>query len=199
MENKNIIIILVILIVVLGVAMGAMLMPSLNAKHDSKIAIASNDTLYGGDNLTVKLTDLNGEPIKGSVDVSIADKNGKIVFEDTLKTNSKGSAHAELNLGAGNYTVNATFTGNDNYTANSTIQKLTIAEKVQQQVSEQPAESSSSSGGDKLHYDEEVNVYYNDEGVIVDPDGKHSQGVGSSYADVRDARDRWERGEPVMV
>ena len=59
MENKNIIIILVILIVVLGVAMGAMLMPSLNAKHDSKIAIASNDTLYSGDNLTVKLTDLN--------------------------------------------------------------------------------------------------------------------------------------------
>ena len=106
-----------------------------------------------------------------------------------------------LNLDAGNYTVNATFSGNENFTANSTTQKLVIEkEAIQETASSQSGQSSSSSsGGSGLHYDPEVNVYYNDEGVIVDPDGQHGQGVGSSYADVRDARDRWERGEPVMV
>ena len=50
-----------------------------------------------------------------------------------------------------------------------------------------------------IHYDAEINVYYDNNGKIVDPDGQHPQGVGSSYSDARDARDRWERGEPVMV
>jgi hypothetical protein len=150
-----------------------------------------NPSIFVGDSVVVGVV-LN-QTINNVVIVNVNDKDYLIGI-----VNGKGNLTLS-GLTFGTYTVNATFTGNDNYTANSTIQKLTIAEKVQQHVSEQPAESSSSSGGDKLHYDEEVNVYYNDEGVIVDPDGKHSQGVGSSYADVRDARDRWERGEPVMV
>ena len=201
MEQKHIIIILAVVVVVLVAVMAVMSMPSLNSQKDSKIAIVSNSTLYGGDNLTVKLTDLNNAAISAGVKITVTDDSGNVVLEDSLKTDSDGNASMPLNLDAGNYTVNATFSGNENFTANSTTQKLVIEkEAVQETASSQSGQSSSSSsGGSGLHYDPEVNVYYNDEGVIVDPDGQHGQGVGSSYADVRDARDRWERGEPVMV
>lgn len=201
MEQKHIIIILAVVVVALVAVMAVMSMPSLNGQKDSKIAIVSNATLYGGDNLTVKLTDLNNAAISAGVKITVTDDSGNVVLEDSLKTDSDGNASMPLNLDAGNYTVNATFSGNENFTANSTAQKLVIEkEAVQETASSQSSQSSSSSsGGSGLHYDPEVNVYYNDEGVIVDPDGQHGQGVGSSYADVRDARDRWERGEPVMV
>ena len=201
MEQKNIIIILAVVVVALVAVMAVMSMPSLNGQKDSKIAIVSNATLYGGDNLTVKLTDLNNAAISAGVKITVTDDSGNVVLEDSLKTDSDGNASMPLNLDAGNYTVNATFSGNENFTANSTTQKLVIEkEAVQETASSQSSQSSSSSSsGSGLHYDPEVNVYYNDEGVIVDPDGQHGQGVGSSYADVRDARDRWERGEPVMV
>ena len=201
MEQKHIIIILAVVVVALVAVMAVMSMPSLNGQKDSKIAIVSNSTLYGGDNLTVKLTDLNNAAISAGVKITVTDDSGNVVLEDSLKTDSDGNASMPLNLDAGNYTVNATFSGNENFTANSTTQKLVIEkEAVQETASSQSSQSSSSSsGGSGLHYDPEVNVYYNDEGVIVDPDGQHGQGVGSSYADVRDARDRWERGEPVMV
>ena len=201
MEQKHIIIILAVVVVALVVVMAVMSMPSLNGQKDSKIAIVSNATLYGGDNLTVKLTDLNNAAISAGVKITVTDDSGNVVLEDSLKTDSDGNASMPLNLDAGNYTVNATFSGNENFTANSTTQKLVIEkEAVQETASSQSSQSSSSSSsGSGLHYDPEVNVYYNDEGVIVDPDGQHGQGVGSSYADVRDARDRWERGEPVMV
>lgn len=147
MESKHILIILVILIVVIGVAVGVMFMPSSNAHKDSKITVTSNKTLYKGDNLTVKLTDLNKTPIKkAKVNVTITDKNGKVVANKTLKTNSKGAAHMKVDLGKGKYTVNVTFAGDANYTGNNTTQKLTIKQK--ETVTEQPVvqqESSSES------------------------------------------------------
>ena len=154
MESKHILIILVILIVVIGVAVGVMFMPSSNAHKDSKITVTSNKTLYKGDNLTVKLTDLNKTPIKkAKVNVTITDKNGKVVANKTLKTNSKGAAHMKVDLGKGKYTVNVTFAGDANYTGNNTTQKLTIKQK--ETVTEQPvvqqessSESSEQSTGD---------------------------------------------------
>ena len=91
METKNIIIVLlVIVVVVLAVILGSMFMPSLNAQKDSKIAIVGNKTLHEGDNLTVKLTDLNKTPIgKGAVNVTVTDKDGKVVVNESVKTNSK--------------------------------------------------------------------------------------------------------------
>ena len=144
MENKNIIIILLILIVVLGVILGAMLLPSFNTQKDSKITITSDKTLYEGDNLTLKLTDLNKTPIKkASVNVSITDKKGKVVVNKTVKTNSKGAAHVKLDLDKGKYTVNVTFGGNENYTGNTTSKNITIKEEeVETEVSSSPSTSS---------------------------------------------------------
>ena len=77
-----------------------------------------------------------------------------------------------------------------------TTQKLTIKKEViEQPVIQQPTQSSSSSN--EIHYDEEINVYYDDSGKIVDPDGKHPQGVGDSYSEARELREMWERGEDI--
>ena len=145
MNNKNIIIaLLVIVIIVLAAVIGVMSMHSITAKHDSKITITSNNTLYSGDNLTFKLTDLNKTPIKkASVNVTIKDKDGKVVVDETLKTNSKGKANLKLDLDNGNYTVNVTFAGNDNFTANSTSQKLKIEKKAVDEPVESPQSSES--------------------------------------------------------
>lgn len=146
MDDKNIIIVLlVIIIVILSVVVGMLFMPSLNAQKDSKIVIEGNSTLNAGDDLVVNLTDLNKTPIGNVVvDIVIVDKDGEVVVNESLKTNSKGNAKLNLDLDGGNYSVNATFTGNDNFTGNSTFKKITIKEVVvEEPVTQQDTTSDS--------------------------------------------------------
>ena len=202
MENKNIIIILVVIIVILAAAIGFMVLKPMHTKEPTKLKITSNDTLYEGKDLTFKLADLNKTPLSNQkVNITIKNSKGKVVANKTVETNDNGNAKMDLNLKKGKYNVTATYVGNENYTGNNTTQKLTIKEEVVETEPEiqQSTQSSGSSNNGGLHYDEEINVYYDDNGVIVDPDGQHFQGAGDSYSKYRDARDRWERGEPVMV
>lgn len=193
MESKNIIIaLLFIIIIILAVALGAMLMPSLNAQKDSRIVITGNSTLSAGDNLTVKLTDLNKTPIEHEVvNVTITDSEGNIVAEESLKTNSKGKASMNLDLGPGEYIVDATFSGNDNFTGNSTTKKITIEEIVQ----EAPVSSSSGSSEPKTYAsgltDSEVEAY-----IQRDLDERAKNGVTSDY-DYEGARQFYENVPPT--
>lgn len=157
MEDKNIIIVLLIIVVVILAAMVAMMvMPSIHAQKDSKITITGNKTLYVGDDLAIKLTDLNKTPIKKAVvNVTITDKSGKVVANKSVKTDSKGKAKLELDVDAGKYTVNATFGGNDNFTGNTTSKNITIEEAaVEEPVKTQQdtASYSESSSSDKSDY-----------------------------------------------
>lgn len=194
MENKNIIIILVVIIVILAAAIGVLFLNPTAAKEPCKIKITSDKSQYEGDEkLSIQLTDFNKTPIsKEIVNITITNSKGKMVVDDVVKTNDKGKAKLDLDLKKGKYTVNVTYGGNENYTGNSTTQKLTIKEEVVEATPQQSTQSS-------IHYDAEINLYYDDNGVIVDPDGQHPQGVGESYSKYREARDRWERGEDVMV
>jgi len=129
MENKNIVIILVIVVVVLAAVLGAMFLQSANAKEPTKLKITSDKTQYEGGKLTVQLTDLNKTAIsKEKVNITITNKKGKVIVNETVKTNSKGKAKLDLDLKKGKYTVNVTYGGNENYTGNNTAQKLTIKE-----------------------------------------------------------------------
>ena len=65
--------------------------------------------------------------------------------DDVVKTDSKGKAQLDLDLKKGEYTVNVTYVGNENYTGNNTSQKLTIEEAVTESVAESSSTSSSSS------------------------------------------------------
>ena len=134
MENKNIIIILVVIIAILALAVGIMFTQSIHAKEPTKIQITSNKTLYEGKDLTVKLTDLNKTPLaKEKVNITIKNSKGKVVANKTVKTDEKGNAKMDLNLKKGKYDVTVTYGGNKNYTGNNTTQELTIKEKANTQ------------------------------------------------------------------
>ena len=110
-----------------------------NAKEPCKIKITSDKEQYKGGELSIVLTDLNKTPLsKEIVNITITDKKGKVVVDDVVKTNSKGKAKLDLKLKKGNYKVNVSYGGNENYTGNNTTQKLKIKEKekvVEQQSS----------------------------------------------------------------
>lgn len=194
MENNYLLIILLVIIVVFAAAVGFALMNPTVAKEPSKIKITSDKEQYEGGELSLQLTDLNKTPLtKEIVNITVTDSKGKVVVDDVLKTDSKGKAKIDLELKKGKYDVNVTYEGNENFTGNSTEQKLTIKEEV---VEEVVVEQSNPSN--ELHYDEEINVYYDGNGKVVDPDGRHGQSVGSSYSDLRDSYEKWQRGELEM-
>lgn len=147
MEQKNIIIMLVAIIVVLAAVIGFMVLNPMHAKEPTKIKIISNKTLYEGDDLSVKLTDLNKTPLsKEKVNITVKNSKGKVVANKTVKTNDKGNAKLDLDLKKGKYNVTVSYGGNENYTGNNTTQKLTIKEKVAEAVSESNEVSSSNYG-----------------------------------------------------
>ena len=182
----------IIIVLILIVAVGVFALGSNNAKQDSDIEILTNNELNVGDNFEVLLTDLNNAPISNAaVTIKIGDDNFKVT------TNSDGKAILKTdNITAGEYSVNVSFDGNDKFNANSTSQKLILkdsaaenqssSEGADQSTSAQTTGDSSSSSGSSsnVHYDSELNVYYNDEGIVVDPDGQHPMEVGSKYQDL---------------
>ena len=173
-ENKNIIIILLIVVVILAAVAGFMLLNHSNAKDSTKIKITSAKSQYEDSaELSIKLTDMNGTALsKEIVNITKTDKKGKVVADDVVKTNSKGNAKLDLNLKKGKYSVNVTYAGNENFTANHSSQNLTIKEEAS--TSEVSSGESQSSG---TPYDNnnlpptndpypETNRYYIDENYI---------------------------------
>jgi len=146
MENKVIIAILLLVIVILVVGLCAMLFSPFHGPEGSVISIESNNVLYSGDDLSVLLTSINKTPISNEfVNVIICDSSGKLVANETVKTDFKGSAKLELDIESGKYDVDVSFGGNENYTANKTSQKLEIKEVETQEVSNAQYSSASSS------------------------------------------------------
>ena len=143
MENKNIIIILLVIIVVLAAAIGFVLLNPANAKEPTRLIITSDDEQNEGGDLSIKLTDLNKTPVSNEiVNIRITDSNGNVVVDDVVKTNSKGKANMDLDLNEGEYIVNVSYEGNDNFKASNATQKLTIKEEV---VEAEPVEKSGTS------------------------------------------------------
>lgn len=155
MESKNIILILIVIIVILAAVIGFAMFNPMHAKEPTKIKITSDKEQYEGGEISIQLTDLNKTPLsKEEVNITITNSKGKVVFDDIVKTNSKGKAKSDLDLKKGKYNVTVSYGGNENYTGNNTTQKLTIKEEVveetssNQQVSSQESSSSSSENDD---------------------------------------------------
>ena len=195
MENKNIIIILIVAIVVLAAVIGFILMNPTHTKVPCKIKITSDKEQYKGGKLSVQLTGLNNTPLsKEVVNITVTDKKGKVVVDEVVKTNSKGKAKLDLKLKKGKYNVKVTYGGNENYTGDNETQKLTIKEKVVKSTSDESSNTesySSNNGGgsssnhpprdgvdydsSKMSYDEYVSKIKNN------PNG-HYDMAGNYYA-----------------
>ena len=80
----------------------------------------------------------------------------------SVVTNFKGVGTLKLDKDAGNYTVNCTYSGNENYTGSNNTQKITIEEVVAEApVSEQSSsqESSQQSSYPSGLTDDEIDAY----------------------------------------
>ena len=184
MESKNGVILLIAIIAVLGLVIGVMFSQTTTAKEPTEIKITSNKTLFKGDDLSVKLTDLNKTSLsKEKVKIIIKDSKGKIVINKTVKTNSKGNAKLDLDLKKGKYDVQVTYSGNENYTGNNTTQKLTIKEKVVEAASE-TTQTANANEQEQIDYNSPNSNYFKSE----DGSGYHEKQDGVKYVYAQDAR-----------
>lgn len=127
---------MVAVIIILAVAVGVMYFQSMNVSEQSIVKITSDNALYEGNDLSVELSDLNKTPISDAdIDIVIKDKDGDIVVNGMVKTDSKGKAKLNLDLSKGKYDIEAIFNGNDNFTLSNATQKLTIEEVKTETVS----------------------------------------------------------------
>ena len=172
MKNGSIVVVFFFLILLIIIAGVMMLSPSFS-KGDAVINVLSNSTLYDGDFFSISLTDIDGNPLAGqTVNITIIDANGGLNHQQ-VTTDEMGNGILQLNgLTAGVYTVNITYGGNDNYSANYTTCSLEMKEKeiVQQ--------SSSSDSGDYVYspqYGTYIKQYTDSNGVqhVAGSNGMH--------------------------
>lgn len=130
MNIKNLLLVIAIILVVIGT--GVFLMAhQAHPKGDSKIIMITGDNLTEGDNLTVKLTDLNNTPLSGqNLNISIVNGKGQSI-QLNLMTDSKGEISFKLNKTVtGSCAVKVKFGGNDKFNGCNFTENLIINEKV---------------------------------------------------------------------
>ena len=177
-KNKIIIVALIIIIAALIVGMIA-IMPNFG-KENTNLTIQSNDTITQGESVKIELTDVNGTPIDNeTVNVTIEDDKGDVDHK-TAVTNENGVAKVKIEE-PGNYTVNCTFEGNDNFTENTTTQEVEVVEEVVE-------ESSSSDDGSS---DDPGAFYSAQEGRIIYTGEVHDAPDGHKYKHL--GYNEWEK------
>lgn len=199
MENKKIIIILMAVIVILAIVAGIMFLQS-TAKEPTKVVITSDKSQYEDGKLSIQLTDLNKTAIsKEKVNITITNKKGKIVVNETVETNSKGKADLDLDLKKGKYNVTVTFGGNEKYAENNTSQKLTITEETQESSTENNVDMSLYSSYSSAIGSYRIVERQQELGLLETPDGNYyvMAGDGIYTYGGRDSQGNIQPGAPV--
>lgn len=131
MNLKNILLVVAIIVIVAGTVMFLMAHQA-HPKQDSKIMMTSADNLTEGDNITLKLTDVNNTPISNqNVAVSIVNSSGKSL-QKSLTTGVNGEVTFKTdNLTTGSCAIVVKYNGNDkfdgcNFTENVNINKKKV-------------------------------------------------------------------------
>lgn len=146
--DKNQWIIVGLVIVIIALIIGLAVMMQAPTKENVKLTIKNKKVIEEGENVKIQLTDMNGTPIKDqTVNISVTDKDGTTDYHSVV-TNEKGAGKLKLDKNPGKYTVNCTYGGNENYTANTTNQTLKIKEKPVEESADVEYNSYSSSSED---------------------------------------------------
>ncbi|WP_292600566.1 hypothetical protein [Methanobrevibacter sp. UBA212] len=137
-----------LVIVIIALIIGLAVMMQAPTKENVKLTIKNKKVIEEGENVKIQLTDMNGTPIKDqTVNISVTDKDGTTDYHSVV-TNEKGVGKLKLDKSPGKYTVNCTYGGNENYTANTTNQTLKIKEKPVEESTNVDYTSYSSSSED---------------------------------------------------
>lgn len=194
MENKKLRLALILAVaLVLAVVVA---MPGFAGKTEVNLNITCSDSIYEGDNVTFNLTGLNATPISNAtINVKLIGANGT-VREYNLSTDANGTADLKL-ADAGNYTINATYNGSDKFNQANAVKKIVVLKRASSEESqyyEYDDDYYDESDDYEIYYDSVLNVYYDSDGIVVDPDGQHQMEVGSNYQDLVDRAEHFNNG-----
>ena len=178
MNFKNILLVIAIIVVVSGAAMFLMAHQA-HPKMDSKVIMASADNITEGDNITVKLTNINNTPLANqNLNVTIVGSSGGF-HQKILTTDSQGQASMQVdNSTIGNCVIKVKYGGNDKYNGCNFSDTLIINQKVIIQI---PTNSTSIIGNNTTvtttngsanqqysNYEYNYRYYYSDDVVTVE-------------------------------
>ena len=164
MDTKKILIIAILVIVCIVLISYAYSV--IGSNEQTNLTITSDNNLTKGDMFAVKLTNESGNGIANkTINVSLTDSNNNTTTVNVI-TDSKGNGNFTINLSADNYTVNASFAGDENYASSSALQNLTIA-KV---IVETSVESSSQSTSTKVSSQSTSSNDEEDDGIVYSTD-----------------------------
>lgn len=180
--NKNILI--VILIIIVLAVLGTIVFSQANSSVDTEINFINSNNLNNGDNVTFELKDVQGNVLANkTVNIKFI-KDGQ-TQSFTVTTDSNGRGYLTLSdEGNGACEVIVNFGGDDKYKASTATQTITIGDASDQGSQNSTSSTSTSntqttsnsSSSSNLNYDSELNVYYDNNGVI-----KGGQNDGESY------------------
>ena len=130
MNLKNILLVIAIIVVVAGTFMFLMAHQA-HPKQDSKIVMTSSDNITEGDNITVKLTDVNNTPLKNqNINVSIVSGSSGSV-QKSFKTDGNGLVTFKTNNSTtGNCALVVKYVGNDDFDGCNISDTVNINKKV---------------------------------------------------------------------
>lgn len=131
MENKHIII-LVLIVIIVALLVGIFATMQHTNKQDTNLTFKCNSTIKDGDSIKIQLTDANGSAIANqTVNVTITDKDKSSDYH-SVETNDQGIGTLNIDKNSGNYTITITYAGNDNYAGCNATKEITIEEEVTQ-------------------------------------------------------------------
>jgi hypothetical protein len=174
--NKTIIILIAIIAIL--VVVGAVFTTN-PFKQESKIDVVTNGTVHANTTFLVKSTDLNNKSIANeNVSIEILDNKSNAVIDEEVKTNEHGEAAIELtNISEGNYTVNVTFEGNDEFKECIVEEDLEIVEDTVEVPSQ---EDSSTIVDEGAFYSEQAGKTIYTGEVQLAPDGHYWKHLGNN-------------------
>ncbi|WP_405267662.1 Ig-like domain-containing protein [Methanobrevibacter sp.] len=170
MNKRRIVVVVFILIVI---AIVAALMLSSYGKDGSytNLSILGNGTIDENGTVDIKLTSWEGDALENKeLKVVLKDSEGNKVFEKSADTKTDGVASVDfINVSSGEYNINVTFSGDENYSSSSLSEKLVIGNVTEE------VDDNSTNETNESEIDEDV-------GVEETYDSSDSYSSSSSYS-----------------
>lgn len=208
--NRNIILAIIAVVLIALVAFFVFSQPSTtDGKINTEITFTSDAILQNGETVVFELKGADGKAIAGQNLTIAYDAGTGTVEEYKVITDQDGKGYLALkDEAAGTYEVKVTYDGNDQYNGCSAKLSLTIEEGASDEVAETTesnatastvlyhndtsAESDSSQASSEVHqtyYDPELNLYYDENGIVIG-----GQEAGSSIYEIRNRPPMQEEG-----
>lgn len=192
--NRNLLIAIIVIIIIAIVGAFVLTNNGNGGKLNTQITISDQATFKNGDQVQFELKDQNDNVISGEqVNITYAGDENQ-TFTVVTDTNGRGYLLIE-NQPAGKYVVVVKYAGSDKYNGFEAQKSIVIEEgtsdsasstdsssdsaastSTQQQSENQTSTGSQSSSSSNLNYDSELNVYYDNDGII-----RGGQNDGESY------------------